>query len=50
MLTSGRVCLKCLRQCPSLLRAANFKPNAFTDGERNEEKMPDVRYRWVRPG
>jgi putative acetyltransferase len=26
-----------------------FQAVAFTDGERNEEKMPDVLYRWSRP-
>jgi GNAT superfamily N-acetyltransferase len=26
-----------------------FRPIAFTNGERNEEGMPDVRYRWERP-
>jgi GNAT superfamily N-acetyltransferase len=25
-----------------------FKPIRFTDGQDNEEKMPDVRYRWER--
>jgi putative acetyltransferase len=25
-----------------------FKPAEFTDGANNEEKMPDVRYRWKR--
>lgn len=25
-----------------------FVPVEFTNGERNEEKTPDVRYRWVR--
>ena len=26
-----------------------FRAIAFTDGARNEEKTPDVRYRWERP-
>ena len=26
-----------------------FRAIAFTDGPENEEKMPDVRYRWTRP-
>ena len=26
-----------------------FRAIAFTDGQGNEEKMPDVRYRWTRP-
>lgn len=26
-----------------------FRPIRFTDGAANEEKMPDVRYRWERP-
>jgi GNAT superfamily N-acetyltransferase len=26
-----------------------FQAVAFTDGERNEEKLPDVLYRWSRP-
>ncbi len=26
-----------------------FTPVAFTNGQRNEEKTPDVRYRWTRP-
>ena len=26
-----------------------FTPVAFTNGQRNEEKTPDVRYRWIRP-
>ena len=26
-----------------------FRPVKFTDGEGNEEKMPDIRYRWTRP-
>lgn len=25
-----------------------FSPVEFTSGERNEEKTPDVRYRWIR--
>ena len=28
--------------------AHNFLPVEFTDGARNEEKTPDVRYRWER--
>jgi len=28
--------------------AHGFRPIRFTDGENNEEKMPDVRYRWDR--
>lgn len=27
-----------------------FRAVAFTDGAHNEEKTPDVRYRWERPG
>ena len=30
--------------------ARGFCPVRFTIGENNEEKMPDVRYRWERPG
>ena len=30
--------------------ARGFRPVRFTNGENNEEKMPDVRYRWERPG
>jgi GNAT superfamily N-acetyltransferase len=26
-----------------------FRAVKFTDGRRNEEQMPDVRYRWTRP-
>ena len=26
-----------------------FEAVAFTDGARNEERLPDVRYRWTRP-
>lgn len=26
-----------------------FEAIAFTDGRDNEEKMPDIRYRWRRP-
>ena len=29
--------------------AHGFKAIAFTDGQRNEEQTPDVRYRWERP-
>jgi GNAT superfamily N-acetyltransferase len=29
--------------------ARGFRPIRFTDGENNEEKMPDIRYRWDRP-
>ena len=28
--------------------AHGFRPVRFTDGDHNEEKMPDVRYRWDR--
>jgi GNAT superfamily N-acetyltransferase len=28
--------------------ARGFKPVRFTDGADNEERMPDVRYRWAR--
>jgi GNAT superfamily N-acetyltransferase len=28
--------------------ARGFKPIRFTDGADNEERMPDVRYRWAR--
>jgi GNAT superfamily N-acetyltransferase len=27
-----------------------FRPIRFTDGQDNEEKTPDVQYRWQRPG
>jgi hypothetical protein len=27
----------------------DFQPVALTDGERNEEKLPDVLYRWSGP-
>lgn len=30
--------------------AAGFAAEAFTDGSHNEEKQPDVRYRWRRAG
>jgi GNAT superfamily N-acetyltransferase len=29
--------------------ARGFRAVSFTNGEQNEEKMPDVRYRWERP-
>jgi len=29
--------------------ARGFQPIEFTDGANNEEKTPDVRYRWERP-
>jgi len=29
--------------------ARGFRAVEFTDGARNEEKLPDVRYRWERP-
>ena len=28
--------------------AHGFRPIKFTDGQRNEEKTPDIRYRWER--
>ncbi len=33
----------------ALYERHGFVAEAFTDGSRNEERMPDVRYRWRRP-
>ena len=39
-------CFQANTQARRFYEAHGFRPIRFTDGEANEEKMPDVRYRW----
>ena len=41
-------CFQANHQARRFYEARGFRPIRFTDGAHNEEKMPDVRYRWER--
>ncbi len=41
-------CFQANKQARRFYAARGFRPIRFTDGEGNEERMPDVRYRWQR--
>lgn len=43
-------CFQANRRARRFYEAHGFRPIAFTDGARNEEKLPDLRYRWARAG
>ena len=42
-------CFQANRGARRFYEAHGFHPIGFTDGSRNEEQTPDVRYRWDRP-
>ena len=42
-------CFQANARARQFYEARGFRPVRFTDGEHNEEKTPDVRYRWERP-
>lgn len=41
-------CFQANARARQFYEAHGFHPIEFTDGENNEEKTPDVRYRWER--
>jgi GNAT superfamily N-acetyltransferase len=41
-------CFQANMRARQFYEARGFRAMRFTDGESNEEKMPDVRYRWER--
>jgi GNAT superfamily N-acetyltransferase len=41
-------CFQANMRARRFYEARGFKPIRFTDGADNEERMPDVRYRWTR--
>lgn len=41
-------CFQANERARRFYEARGFRPVEFTDGARNEEKLPDVRYRWER--
>ena len=41
-------CFQANARARRFYEARGFKPIRFTDGADNEERMPDVRYRWAR--
>ena len=41
-------CFQANLQGRSFYEGRGFRATDFTDGARNEEKMPDIRYRWDR--
>lgn len=42
-------CFQANRDARRFYETHGFHPIGFTDGTRNEEQTPDVRYRWDRP-
>lgn len=42
-------CFQANTRARRFYEARGFRPVRFTDGADNEEKTPDVRYRWERP-
>jgi hypothetical protein len=43
-------CFQANARARRFYEARGFRPIRFTDGDGNEEKTPDVRYRWERGG
>lgn len=43
-------CFQANHKARRFYEARGFRPIRFTDGAHNEEKTPDVRYRWERMG
>jgi hypothetical protein len=42
-------CFQANERARRFYEAQGFHPIRFTEGGDNEERMPDVRYRWERP-
>ncbi len=42
-------CFQANTRARRFYEAREFRAIAFTDGRGNEERMPDIRYRWERP-
>lgn len=42
-------CFQANRRARRFYERHGFRAERFTDGANNEEKMPDIRYRWERP-
>ena len=42
-------CFQANERARRFYEARGFRPIRFTDGADNEERMPDVRYRWEHP-
>ncbi len=45
----GLWCFQANNRARQFYEVRGFRPIKFTDGEGNDEKTPDVRYRWERP-